>query len=201
MSSSVYRYSATAIPGSLITFGLMMFMVALVFTAPMEVIEKPPVKVGPIFLSPRVVEPFPKPAKPSRIEQVAITPTVIEHPPLTEDRGKIRIGNDEIDLVKDKPNIKFGSTGNFIPVYVPQPAYPNKAIRQGVGGYAVVSVTITTAGNVRNPVLLEEFPEGYGFGGAALKAAQKLKYSPRMEDGTPVEVPGVTYKFSFAMEN
>ena len=46
--------------------------------------------------------------------------------------------------------------------------------------------------------LLEEWPENYGFGKSALKAADKLKYNPRVINGVAVEVPGVLYKFSFA---
>ena len=49
-----------------------------------------------------------------------------------------------------------------------------------------------------NVKLLEEWPENYGFGKSALKAADKLKYNPRVINGVAVEVPGVLYKFSFA---
>ena len=52
---------------------------------------------------------------------------------------------------------------------------------------------------VRYPKMIEEFPEGWGFGRAALKAADKLKYNPRVVDGVGQEVPGVLYKFSFQM--
>ena len=63
----------------------------------------------------------------------------------------------------------------------------------------MVAVTITTVGDVRDPVMVEEFPEGWGFGSAALKAAAKLKYSPKIVDGAPQEVRGVLYKFTFQM--
>lgn len=66
-------------------------------------------------------------------------------------------------------------------------------------GYAVIEVTITTTGGVRDPVMVEEWPEGWGFGRAALKAALKLKYNPRVIDGVGQEVPNVMYKFTFLM--
>jgi protein TonB len=47
--------------------------------------------------------------------------------------------------------------------------------------------------------MVEEWPEGWGFGRAALKAAGKLKYNPRVIDGVAQEVPGVLYKFTFQM--
>ena len=92
----------------------------------------------------------------------------------------------------------FSQDSDYIPVYVPTPRYPPRAERSGKTGYAVVEVIITTTGGVRDPKLLEEYPANYGFGRSALKAAQKLKYNPRVIDGVAVEVPGVLYKFSFA---
>jgi protein TonB len=47
--------------------------------------------------------------------------------------------------------------------------------------------------------MVEELPEGWGFGRAALKAALKLKYNPRVIDGVGQEVPNVMYKFTFQM--
>ena len=87
-----------------------------------------------------------------------------------------------------------------IPVYVPQPRYPRRAVTKGISGYAVVSVTITETGAVRDPLIVEEYPDGYSFGSAAEKAAAKLKYNPRVIDGQPQEVKDVLYKFSFKIE-
>ena len=85
----------------------------------------------------------------------------------------------------------------YIPVYVPQPKYPRRALTRGKQGYAVIAVTVTTSGDARDPVLVEEFPEGWRFGRAALKAAKKLKYNPRVIDGQVQESSGVTYRFTF----
>jgi TonB family protein len=86
-----------------------------------------------------------------------------------------------------------------IPIYVPQPKYPRRAQSRGKEGYAVIQVILTAAGGVRDPILIEEWPEGWGFGRSALKAANKLKYNPRIVDGVAKEVPGVIYKFTFNM--
>ena len=94
----------------------------------------------------------------------------------------------------------FARDTDYIPVYVPQPQYPRRAQTRGKEGYAVVEVIITTTGGVRDPVMIEEDPEGWGFGRAALKAADKLKYNPRVIDGVPQEVFGVLYKFTFQMQ-
>ena len=86
----------------------------------------------------------------------------------------------------------------FMPIYVPQPRYPSRAERKGKTGYAVVEVIVTEAGSVRDVKLLEEWPENYGFGKSALRAANKLKYNPRVINGLAVEVPDVLYKFTFS---
>lgn len=85
------------------------------------------------------------------------------------------------------------------PVYVSTPKYPRLAHRRSIEGYAVVEVIITKQGGVRQPLIVEEWPKGEGFGEAALKAAEKLKYKPMVEQGKAVEVPGVRYKYTFKM--
>ena len=85
----------------------------------------------------------------------------------------------------------------YVPVYVPQPKYPHRALQRRKEGYAVIEVTVTNSGTVRDPVLLEEFPAGWRFGRAALKAAKKLRYNPRTVDGQVQESSGVTYRFTF----
>lgn len=87
-----------------------------------------------------------------------------------------------------------------LPIYAPQPTYPRRAQTRGIKGYAVVEVIVTAVGKVRDPILIEEVPEGYGFGRAAIKAANKLKYKPRLFDGVPQEVEGVRYKFTFGVD-
>jgi protein TonB len=100
-----------------------------------------------------------------------------------------------------KPNI--GNEGGFardtdlIPIYVPEPRFPPRALKAGKEGYAVVEVTVTEIGTASDIKMVEEWPENYGFGRAAEKAAEKLKYNPRVVNGQPVPVPGVLYKFSF----
>jgi TonB family protein len=96
-------------------------------------------------------------------------------------------------------NSSFTTESDFIPVYVRRAEYPRRAQTRGKEGYAIVEVIITTTGGVRDPVLIEEWPEGWGFGRSALKAANELKYNPRVVDGVPQEVTGVLYKFSFQM--
>ena len=90
---------------------------------------------------------------------------------------------------------------NYIPTFVPHPNYPKGALRRQISGYAVIELTVTSVGSVRNLVLLEESPKDKGFGKAALKAARGLEYAPTLIDGKAQEVPGVLYKYNFRMDN
>ena len=88
---------------------------------------------------------------------------------------------------------------NYQPVYVESPKYPRKAQSKGIEGYAIIKLVITKVGSVREPILIKEHPENWGFGKAAIKVANKLKYVPRIEDGRAVEVPDIYYKYIFKM--
>lgn len=88
---------------------------------------------------------------------------------------------------------------NYQPVYIESPKYPRKAQSKNIEGYAIIKLVVTNVGSVREPVLIKEYPESWGFGKAAMKVAKKLKYVPRVKDGKAVEVRDIYYKYIFKM--
>jgi periplasmic protein TonB len=162
-----------------------------------EVDEEPAVGIPDAVQKDRDVTEIVKPSEIEKLEDPVV-------PPVTPDvKDDIEVPNAKVVITGPKPE-PFVDIVNpiqraYIPVYVPQPNYPRRAQTQGKEGYAVIAITITTVGDVRDPVLMEEFPEGWGFGRAALKVAEKLKYSPKIVDGVPQEVSDVLYKFTFQM--
>ena len=60
-----------------------------------------------------------------------------------------------------------------------------------------MTFTITTNGDVKDLIVTEENPTGWGFGKSAMKAASKLKYPEPILDGIPIEIEDkkMTYKF------
>ena len=94
-----------------------------------------------------------------------------------------------------------GEKTDYIPIFVPRAEYPELARKRGIEGYAIIKFTISKEGRITDIVLVKESRESYGFGEEALKAGTRLLYAPRFVDGVAQEVPGVLYKYSFAMAN
>ena len=90
------------------------------------------------------------------------------------------------------------SDGDFLPIIKVAPIYPARAIRLGLEGYVLVEFTVTRAGSVKDVVVLESTSPI--FEKAAMVAASKFKYKPRVVNGEPVEVPGVQNMINFAAQ-
>ncbi|HBO16172.1 MAG TPA: energy transducer TonB [Porticoccaceae bacterium] len=194
------KLGTAAVLGLFVTFGLIVLMFKLIDSGKFELDEKEAIKIADFL---HVERERTTNSKTTEIEK----PDEPEPPPeIPEDNIEYETPDNMVSMaaapVASKINVSTGSFArdtDYIPVYVPQPQYPRRAQTRGKEGYAVVEVIITTTGGVRDPKMIEEDPEGWGFGRAALKAAKKLKYNPRVIDGVPEEVSGVLYKFTFQM--
>lgn len=88
--------------------------------------------------------------------------------------------------------------GDYLPIVRVAPVYPARALSRGVEGYVDMGFTVTTAGTVKDPVVL--FSTSSLFDRAATQAVLKFKYKPRVVDGQPVEVPNVKTRITFKIE-
>ncbi|KZN38517.1 hypothetical protein N480_12755 [Pseudoalteromonas luteoviolacea S2607] len=88
------------------------------------------------------------------------------------------------------------SDGEYLPIVKVAPVYPRRALSRGIEGYVLVEFVVTKQGTVRDPKVLQAEPENI-FDRAALEAALKFKYKPRVVNGEAVEVAGVQNKISF----
>jgi protein TonB len=79
-----------------------------------------------------------------------------------------------------------------------RPVYPIAAARRGIEGYVVVEYTVTRAGTIADPVIVESTHRL--FHRAALDATRAFKYAPRIVDGEPVDVHGVRILIRFELE-
>ncbi len=88
--------------------------------------------------------------------------------------------------------------GDYLPIVRVAPVYPSRALSRGIEGHVDLSFTVTTAGTVKDPVVLESTSSL--FDRAAIRAVLKFKYKPRVVDGQPVEVPNVKTRITFKIE-
>ena len=88
--------------------------------------------------------------------------------------------------------------GDYLPIVRVAPIYPARALSRGVEGYVDMGFTVTTAGTVKDPVVL--FSTSSLFERAATRAVLKFKYKPRVVDGVPVDVANVKTRISFQIE-
>lgn len=186
--------------GVLVTLGLVFVMYKLIDSGNKELDDQEGIKIPDFIHVDR------DRTENNKLTEVEKPDEPEEMPEIPEQQMEFEAPENVVNMSAPKAggNLKIGNSGfardsDFIPVYVPQPQYPRRAQTRAKEGYAVVEVIITTTGGVRDPILIEEWPEGWGFGRSALKASNKLKYNPRVVDGVPQEVTGVMYKFTFKM--
>lgn len=92
----------------------------------------------------------------------------------------------------------FSSDGEYLPIVKVAPVYPRRAQTRGIEGFVLLEFVVTAAGSVRDPVVIESSPPGI-FDNAAMQAALKFKYKPKVVNGQAIEVAGVRNRIVFEL--
>ena len=94
-----------------------------------------------------------------------------------------------------------------------QPVYPRRALSRGLTGWVVGEFTVTSQGTVKDAHVVsncawikgprtkgdcEDNPNSI-FDSAAIRAAEKFKYKPKVIDGQPVDTAGVQNRLIFEL--
>ena len=93
--------------------------------------------------------------------------------------------------------INFGD-GPLVNMIKVRPQYPTRAAAKGLEGTVLVQFDVTTMGTVENVVVIES--SNSIFNKAAVAAAHRFKFKPRMVDGVAYETRGLRNLFRFEME-
>lgn len=194
--SIIIKSMAMALLVTLVTFYLMQQLISTEF----ELEETPPTTLPNIVMPNKQIKPIYEDPKPVRPDDPQDEPE--DHPETKYEDPGIK---NTVNIDPPDTTIKFTgqhtglpSEGDYLPIVKVNPRYPNNALRRGIEGYVIVEFTVTTSGAVKDPFVVEAMPEKT-FNNAALKAASKFKYKPRVVDGTPIEVHGVRNKITFAL--
>lgn len=161
-----------------------------------------------LSLKPRKAEPPPEPGTPPPLLQPRQFSAGIE---------TAAAWNWEVEAPKiDTGGSLFGASlflqsGEYLPIVKVQPAYPRQALQRKLVGWVIVEFTVTDIGSVENPFVVEncampvieeppcvDRPSAI-FDTAALRAAEKFKYKPRVVDNVPIATAGVRNKIYFEL--
>ena len=144
----------------------------------------------------------PKPRRPKRPPEPDEMPPDRPKPVIDDTIGEV---GTEIEPPEKVAPVKIegGSgyvDGEYLPLVKVRPTYPSRAALRGIEGYVLLRFTVTGTGAVRDPVVVESAPPGI-FDRAAIEAALKFKYKPRVVSGSPIDVSGVLNRITFSLQD
>ncbi len=195
------RYSVSTILGVAVTLGLFLFMQSLIATGKGAYTEAQSFRIVDFVRVERDELVETRTDKPEKTPEPEAPPDIPSIDSLEDsfDSIKVSVSSPRIDVRSDIGAVGFGvGDGELIPIIVVAPVYPIRAARRNLEGSVVVEFTVTKAGNVKDVVVLESTDPL--FEKPAVVATYKFKYKPRVVDGEPVEVSGVTNRIIFAVE-
>jgi protein TonB len=103
------------------------------------------------------------------------------------------------DLSVDAGLAGSGGDGEYLPIVKVAPQYPRRAAQKGIEGYVVLEFTVSKLGTVVEPKVIEADPPNI-FNRAAISAAKKFKYKPKIENGEAVAVTGIRNIIRFELD-
>ncbi len=196
------RYLVALVIAGVITFMLFLGMQALIIGGEGQMSE--PVKGNVLdFVRLKQDETVQKKErKPQKPPQPKEPPPPMESPSVQSSNPNV--GNAGFDFSADVSadvSLSGGlalesSDGEYLPIVKVAPVYPRRALSRGIEGFVIVEFTVTKQGTVRDPVVIQAEPADI-FDRAAMDAALKFKYKPRVVNGEAAEVSGVQNKITF----
>ncbi len=161
----------------------------------------PPIDITMVTLpkpTPPVAKPTPAQASNTRVNTLPAPPTTIDVVNIVQ--GETVTDGTVITISKTAPEaVENGTTTEPVrrppavitnPSWVRQPnadqlmrAYPDRALRAGVGGSAVLNCLVQPNGRVADCNLTSETPGAYGFGRAAQGLTRNFQINPRTVNG------------------
>jgi protein TonB len=142
------------------------------------------------------------PVVPSAPPQIAAPKPDLNNASNANDAGSFVAGDIDINPQMDVDSGLSGSSnsdGEYLPIVKIAPQYPRSAAQRGIEGYVVLEFTVTALGTVTDVKVIEAEPATI-FNQAAIAAAKKFKYKPKISNGQAQEVKGVRNIIRFELE-
>ena len=194
----IARYIAAVSVGGAITFGLLFIMQFFIATGEEAITDAERIRLDEFVRVERneVVET--KKEKPEKPPEPEVPPEMPEpqNSNQFDNSMAVSVSAPTTQVNLNVSGVGFGaSDGEYLPIVKVAPVYPSRALSRGLEGYVIVQFTVTQTGAVKDVFVVESTSSL--FERAAVEAAYKFKYKPRVIDGVPVEVPGVQNKITF----
>lgn len=190
------RFIIALLLSAVVTLGLFYLMQSLIKAGGSALTEPPQGSVLDFVRVPKeetVQKKDRKPKKPPKPEE---PPPQMEQPQMDSpspdsDGSGLDFGADiAADVALDGGLALESGDGEYLPIVKVAPVYPRRALSRGIEGTVLLEFTVTKNGSVRDPIVIEANPADI-FNQAAIDAALKFKYKPRVVNGEPAEVAGV----------
>jgi protein TonB len=198
------RYAFSIVVGTAVTLGLLFVMHLLIESGQSAMVEprtRHTLEFVRVKRNERVNTEDVTPEKPPKPPEVPP-----ETPPQDMDNIDPNAPSIAIPPPSVSQNVDIGgpggmniAEGDYLPIVRVAPVYPSRALSRGIEGYVDLAFTVTSAGTVKDPVILHSTSSL--FDRAATQAVLKFKYKPRVVDGEPVEVPNVKTRITFKIED
>jgi len=205
LSRLIVRCATSAVATGAVVFTLFWIMQYLIHSEEMNLDKSKSLKL-PDFVRIKQNEQInrrePPPEKPPEPDEPPEEPPPPSMDDVTPEAQTMAVGGAPVNTNINLSSSGFGlapSDGEYLPIVKVQPIYPRRALSRGIEGYVIVEFTVTKQGTTRNIFVVES--SSSIFENAAVKAAEKFKYKPRVVDGEPIEVPGVQNKITFEIED
>ncbi len=203
------NFARVSIAGALavvVTLGLLFLMHSLINQNLSAEDKEEGIKIADIQMPDTDIETRYETSKPDKPEEVETPPPELPEPELDTpdiDATALNMTAPSMDGDLNLGSSGFTGDGNYMPIVAIAPEYPRRAAARGIEGFATVRFTVTATGATKDVEVISglelDGDETSIFNRAAERAAERFKFRPRIIDGTPVEVPGVTYRFVFEL--
>ncbi|MEE2527023.1 energy transducer TonB [Hyphobacterium sp. HN65] len=94
-------------------------------------------------------------------------------------------------------NMRFAGTANPTPIVRIPPIYPPRLLERGIEGYCSMIFDVGTDGTPIN--IRASYCSNNGFERNSIRSVERWRYSPAMDNGTPIVQRGVTTQIDFAI--
>lgn len=198
----VARYSISFVSGVIITFALLWLMQVLIATGKKALVDEADFSIGDFIRVQKeeivnLDEDDPEP--PPEVEEPPPEQPEVQADDFDTSQA-LNIGGPQgrLDFNMGGGRIGMGE-GDYLPIVKVAPIYPRRAQSRGLEGQCLIQFTVTTTGATKDAEVVE--CTSSLFAKASIKAVEKFKYKPRVEDGVPKEVPGVQHIITFKLED